>query len=117
MFINPGHDWDETTWDIAAEMIFSCGPTTLGEKLCVRWCCIDPLSPPRLSEKSRLDTGNKTELDFLDLRTSRIRRIYTFDKPPEAWAGGLSVSPDGKWLVYSQVDEAARDLMLVENFR
>jgi hypothetical protein len=40
----------------------------------------------------------------LDLRTSRIRRIYTFDKPPDAWGGGLSVSPDGKWLLYSQID-------------
>jgi Tol biopolymer transport system component/DNA-binding winged helix-turn-helix (wHTH) protein len=63
------------------------------------------------------DTGAKTELDFLDIRSSRIRRIYTFDKPPAGWLGGLSVSPDGKWLLYSRTDEAASDLMLVENFR
>lgn len=54
MFVNPDHNllesvWDETTWDIAAEMIshFSPRPTTLGEKICIRWCCIDLLSPPR----------------------------------------------------------------------
>ena len=51
-----------------------------------------------------LDTGNKTELDFLDLRTSCIPRTCTFDKPDE-WGGGLS--PDGKWLLYSQIDETA----------
>jgi hypothetical protein len=60
--------------------------------------------------------GAKTELDFLDIRSSRIRRIYTFDKPPAPWLGGLSVSPDGKWLLYSRIDEVASDLMLVENF-
>ena len=61
--------------------------------------------------------NGKPEVDFLDLRTSGARRIYTPDKPPAAWAGGLSVSPDGKWLVYSRIDENTSDLMLVENFQ
>ena len=61
--------------------------------------------------------NGKPEVDFLDLRTSRVRRIYAPDKPPAQWGGGLSVSPDGKWLVYSRVDEIASDLMLVENFQ
>jgi len=61
--------------------------------------------------------NGKPEVDFLDLGTSRIRRIYTPDKPPAEWGGGLSVSPDGKWLVYSRVDEITSDLMLVENFQ
>ncbi len=29
----------------------------------------------------------------------------------------ISVSPDGKWLLYTQLDSAVDDLMLVENFR
>ena len=61
--------------------------------------------------------NGKPEVDFLDLLTSRIRRIYTPDKPPAPWLGGLSVSPDRNWLVYSRVDETTSDLMLVENFR
>jgi len=61
--------------------------------------------------------AGKPEVDLLDLRTSRIRRIYTPDKPPEPWGGGFAVSPDGKWLLYSRIDETASDLMLVENFR
>ncbi len=29
---------------------------------------------------------------------------------------GLDVSPDGRYLVYDQLDDPASDLMLVENF-
>jgi Tol biopolymer transport system component/DNA-binding winged helix-turn-helix (wHTH) protein len=58
----------------------------------------------------------KAHIDFLDFRSSRIRTIYTPEKPPAIWIGGLSVAPDGKWLVYSRVDERASDLMLIQNF-
>jgi len=57
------------------------------------------------------------EIDLLDLRTSRVRPISTLDKAPAPWLGGLSVSPGAKWLLYSRIDETARDLMLVENFQ
>jgi Tol biopolymer transport system component/DNA-binding winged helix-turn-helix (wHTH) protein len=60
--------------------------------------------------------GGNAEIDFLDLPSSRVRRISTLDKPPAPWLGGLSVSPDGKWFLYSRIDETASDLMLVENF-
>jgi hypothetical protein len=30
---------------------------------------------------------------------------------------GLDVSPDGRYLIYAQLDDTASDLMLVENFR
>ncbi len=59
--------------------------------------------------------SGKAEIDFLDLGTSRIRRICPLDKPSAPWLGGLSVSPNGKWLLYSRIDETASDLMRVEN--
>jgi hypothetical protein len=47
----------------------------------------------------RLATGKETEI-------SRIVKPYL----------GLSISPDGRYLLYSQTDREDSDLMLVENF-
>jgi hypothetical protein len=30
---------------------------------------------------------------------------------------GLALSPDGRWLLYAQIDRYGADLMLAENFR
>jgi Tol biopolymer transport system component len=51
---------------------------------------------------------------FLDLATSKQREIARIEK--RIWPG-LSVSPDGKSVLWAQVDQQRSDLMLVENFR
>jgi Tol biopolymer transport system component/predicted Ser/Thr protein kinase len=53
---------------------------------------------------------------FFDLVTKTIREIVALNKPPIIW-GGLSLSPDGKWLAYTQVDDTPSDIMLVNHFR
>jgi len=60
---------------------------------------------------------NKLEIDFLDLNTKKVRPVFVLEKPRPSWMGGLSVSSDGRWLLYSQQDEFSSDLMMVENWR
>jgi hypothetical protein len=43
-----------------------------------------------------------------------VTQIATLEKP---FFLGLSVSPDGRWLIYSQLDQSGSDIMLMENFR
>ncbi len=58
--------------------------------------------------------GGKYPICFFDSATRRIQPVHTLDKPP---ASGLSLSPDGRRLLFSQIDLAGSDLLLVENFR
>src|SRR5215813_3305242 len=39
------------------------------------------------------------------------------DSRPTPFIGGLSVSSNDQWLLYSQIDERSSDIMLIENFR
>jgi Tol biopolymer transport system component/DNA-binding winged helix-turn-helix (wHTH) protein len=61
-------------------------------------------------------SGGK-EIDYLDLATQQVKLIY---KPPRRgdwdWLDGLSVSSNGKYLLYPQADEQSSNLMLVENW-
>jgi Tol biopolymer transport system component len=54
-------------------------------------------------------------VQFYSFATGHSRLIRTLDKRTIL---GLSASPDGHWLIYSQMDtEASGDLMLVDPFR
>jgi len=56
-------------------------------------------------------------LHFFDLKSSDSRRLIDFLRPPTPSLPGLAISPDGRWALYSQVDEDNADIMLVEHFR
>ncbi len=55
-------------------------------------------------------------ISFYEFSTKTVRQFVTLNKPPATW-GGLSLAPDGKWLVYSQVDDTPSDIMLVDHFQ
>ena len=54
---------------------------------------------------------------YFDLSTRHVRRITEVGRDFASENGGISVSPDGRWILYSQVDEVNSDIMLVEHFR
>ena len=53
-------------------------------------------------------------LYYLDLATKKTRQAFEIPKP---FGDGLSFSPDGRWLLYSQVEEQNSDIMLVDHFQ
>jgi Tol biopolymer transport system component/DNA-binding winged helix-turn-helix (wHTH) protein len=60
------------------------------------------------------DSFGRYKIQFFSFATKRIRSIFTIEGEIFIY---LSVSPDGRWILYSQIDQDASDLMLVENFR
>ena len=56
----------------------------------------------------------KSFIQFLSFATGKVKTLAPTSALPFE---GLSVSPDGRSLLFAQWDEVASDLMLVENFR
>jgi serine/threonine protein kinase/Tol biopolymer transport system component len=52
-------------------------------------------------------------LRYFDFATKKIRQIF---EAPKNFGTGLSVSPGGHWILYSQADEDNTDIMLVDHF-
>jgi Tol biopolymer transport system component/DNA-binding winged helix-turn-helix (wHTH) protein len=55
--------------------------------------------------------------DFFDLNTKAVRKVFVPDKSSNVWRNGISVSPDGRWLLFTSLDEGSSDLMMVENWK
>lgn len=53
-------------------------------------------------------------IQYFDFASRQIRKVLELDKET---GNGLSVSPDGRWILYTQVSEENSDIMLIDNFR
>jgi Tol biopolymer transport system component/serine/threonine protein kinase len=57
-------------------------------------------------------------IELFSFATGRATRVISLDKPPVGNAHpGLSVSPDGRWILCALLEQDSSDIMLVENFR
>jgi eukaryotic-like serine/threonine-protein kinase len=59
-------------------------------------------------------TTPRQAIEFFNFATGQATRIVTLEKQA---GGGLTISPDGRWLLYTQVEPGGSDIMLIENFR
>jgi hypothetical protein len=53
-------------------------------------------------------------LRYFDFATRQVRPIFEVDK---FFGSGLSVSPDGRWILYSLVGDVNSDIMLDDHFQ
>jgi hypothetical protein len=56
-------------------------------------------------------------IEFFSFATGRVRQIATMEKEAVSGGPGFAISPDGRWILYAQVDLSGSDITLVENFR
>jgi hypothetical protein len=60
-------------------------------------------------------------LEFHDFATRRSTVIRQFSKPTQigftSADTSITVFPGGKWILYTQIDQASSNLMLVDNYR
>jgi Tol biopolymer transport system component len=57
-------------------------------------------------------------IEFFSFATRRVTRIVSLEKPVSTLVfPTLVISPDERWILYSQRDQSGSDIMLVENFQ
>src|SRR5215204_4528440 len=56
-------------------------------------------------------------LKFYSFATRRVTQLGVLERDPLHGPPGLTVSPDGRSILYAQADQRSSDIMLVENFR
>jgi Tol biopolymer transport system component len=56
-------------------------------------------------------------MQFYNFRNRRSTIVHEFPQGTNLNAGAMSVSPDGRWILYTQLDQVGSNLVLVDNFR
>jgi len=56
-------------------------------------------------------------IQFFSFATQQVTQVAVLEKRLIQGPPALAVSPDGRWILYAQLDQSGSDVMLVENFR
>ena len=64
-----------------------------------------------------LDTTAKPAIAFFNFRNGQVTRLFEFETRPAREATGLAASPDGRTILFTQLDGLTRDIVLVDNFQ
>jgi Tol biopolymer transport system component len=62
-------------------------------------------------------SGSPRPVKFFSFATRQTTQIGTVEAEVNAGFGGFTISPDGRWLLYTKLERNEADLMLVDNFR
>jgi Tol biopolymer transport system component len=57
-----------------------------------------------------------SSVNYYDFVTRTTRHLCTLPQSPTQ-GGGMSVSPDGRWLLFAQTDDAQSDIMIARHFQ
>jgi hypothetical protein len=67
------------------------------------------------------DAGRKSgapkPVKFYSFKTGKTNQVGTVEATVSTDYSGISVSPDGRWLLYSYVANVSSDVMMVDHFR
>ncbi len=63
------------------------------------------------------ETKPHATIKFFSFASRRVTQITAIEKNPIPRGPRLAVSPDGRWILYTQLDQSGSDIMLVENFQ
>jgi eukaryotic-like serine/threonine-protein kinase len=63
------------------------------------------------------ETPDRPLIEFFSFTTGKASLVMTIEKRVPDTISGLSVSPDGRRLIWTQLDQITSDIMLMNNFR
>ena len=63
------------------------------------------------------DVKPGSEISFYNFANNQTTKLFSVSTKKPTYLWGLSASPDGKWILYTEYEQLDNDIMLVENFQ